>query len=206
MSATTLFDFSLVATAFLPRLTSQLRYQWAMPAKKTAATKKTALPRLKKKHPTKREYLGLVKVAIASIDDVLADEGADPAVFYTQLAQLIDWELHETGSRLALHGHPLDPVWQDALARIHEAVFGFRCERGHGQQVPASQILPELAAADLEAAIDLVGELAEYSDGATLGQLASDGHALVAAEGLPLSATQTARLVAWLEGGPIPPS
>lgn len=138
-----------------------------------------------------------VQAAIALIDSSLP-QGADILTTWAQVMPLLEREL-ENGTWVDAE---TDAAWKRAMGQLHEAIYGFAPTRVSDAQlthalsdIPASRLLP-LAA--------LAADIAEYADGGTLAQIANLLVKEGKARGLVVSRSEARRIVAAIEGAPIP--
>jgi hypothetical protein len=135
--------------------------------------------------------------AIALIDTSLG-RGDDVSAVWAQVVPLLEREL-EDGTFVDAE---TNAAWKSAMRRLHEARYGFAPTRATDAQlthalsdIPAPRLLP-LAA--------LASEIAEYADGGTLAQIANLLVKEGKARGLAVSRSEARRIVAAIEGAPIP--
>lgn len=150
--------------------------------------------------------LGLIRDGIALVNETLDEGASDPKTVkkaYAQLSTLIEWDLHDRP--FALLSEPaLVAEWEEARGRIHEVVYGYR--PSFRPKIDVARVFPEIDAAELNAALDLIAEVTEYADGGTIKQVANEAAKAAKAAGVSLPKKQILRLTAFLEGGPIPPA
>lgn len=140
---------------------------------------------------------GIVEAAIVLIDTSLG-RGDDVSAVWAQVVPLLEREL-ENGTFV---DDETDAAWTRAMGRLHEARYGFAPTRVTDAQlihalsdIPGPRLLP-LAA--------LASEIAEYADGGTLAQIANLLVKEGKARGLVVSRAEARRIVAAIEGAPIP--
>ena len=94
--------------------------------------------------------------------------------------------------------------WKAALPELHRAFYGY----GPGEQRDPEalrSLFPALSADTFDALVDLGRELGDVMDGASVGQLAKKLASEAKKRKLKIDAPTSLRLVAALEGMPIPP-
>jgi hypothetical protein len=144
--------------------------------------------------------------AIAIAEEALTTEGTDVVAAYRELAPVVDkLELRQEMPFSLIAKRALVARWRDALARIHEAVHGYRPD-GAVPSVPAGGIVRELDPETLRAVMDLVSIEDECAGGgATVVQLSDAVARAVKAAGLKVPKKHILRLTAYFAGAPIPP-
>ncbi len=146
--------------------------------------------------PAKRR--AAVDAAIARVEEALARGGDQIDRAYVELAPLLERELKDG----TFVDDAVDAAWKRALGRIHEARYGFAPTRVTRAQL--AHALADLEPSRLEPLAALAGEIAEYADGATLAQIANLLVKHATSKGLKVSRSEARRIVAALEGAPIP--
>lgn len=141
----------------------------------------------------------VLEAAIALVNEALPRGAEAVAEAYRALAPLLEREL-EDGT--FVHD-ATDDAWKDALGRIHEARYGFAPTRATRAQLESA--VPDVDAARLEPLVTIAGDAAEYADGATLAQIANLVVKQAKAQGIAVTRAEARRIVAALEGAPIPP-
>lgn len=141
----------------------------------------------------------VLEAAIALVKEALPRGAEAIAETYRALGPLLEREL-EDGT--FVHD-ATDAAWTDALGRIHEARYGFAPTRVTRAQLESA--VPEVDAARLGPLVAIAGDAAEYADGATRAQIASLVVKQAKAQGVAVTRAEARRIVAALEGAPIPP-
>lgn len=145
----------------------------------------------------KRAY---VEAALAVVEEALGEGGPPVDAAYRELSFLIDRHLAEDWGLLP---RPTIGRWSAALGRIHVARFGFWGARPTPAQLEAA--LPEIAPERLVELARLGTDVAEFADGGTRTQLANELVKYAKKNGVTVSRGEALRVIAALEGGPIPP-
>lgn len=141
----------------------------------------------------------VLEAAIALVNEALPRGTKAIAEAYRALGPLLEREL-EDGT--FVHD-ATDAAWKDALGRIHEAHYGFAPTRATREQLKSA--VPEVEEPRLGSLVGLAGDAAEYADGATLAQIANLVVKQAKAQGVAVTRAEARRIVAALEGAPIPP-
>ena len=139
-----------------------------------------------------------VEAAIARADEALTRGGDDVAAAYRELTPLLDRELENS----TFIDDATDARWRAAMARLHEAQYGFPPARAKKDQL--EKALPDISPERLASLVPIAGDIAEYADGGTLNQIANLLVKEAKKRDLSVTRAEARRIVAALEGAPIP--
>lgn len=165
----------------------------------------------KREWKTCKDKTAVVEEAIKAIETALKSGEVDKT--YKELALLIDLHLDEELHIMSMDSetrvltmYPLDR-WNDALARIHRARFGFSWADPGFVGVTNEQLAVLIGPIEgaTKELVTWCGDVFEFADGATDGQMATELVRYAKGQGTKVAQKKARQVVAAMQGGPFPP-